>query len=293
MNAEQAGKRALVRPPGPRLAEGLVTHIERSDSVDGARALDQWHAYCAALEAAGFELAEVDPAPEHPDAVFIEDALVTVGDLAVVTAPGARERRDEVNGARVAARTLGLEVVELLDGHTGELDPHPGERELPDAREGHQGALIEAGEPVCLDGGDVLAVADTLYVGVGGRTTRAGAAALGRLVAETGRVVEVVPIARTLHLKSQVTALPDGVVVGYPPLVDDVSRWPDFLAVPEPEGAHVVVLGPQTILMSSAAPRSADLFRARGLDVVSVDVSEFVKLEGCVTCLSVRLHPYD
>lgn len=259
-------RRALVRAPSPRIAEGLVTHIARSDSVDLDRAQAQWHAYCAALADAGFELAEVAPAPEHPDGVFIEDALVLVGDLAVVTAPGAPERQDEVIGARAAAQALGLEVVEL----------------------------VAAGdEPVHLDGGDVLKVGSTIYVGVGGRTTQAGVAALARAVAGTGHSVQPVPISSTLHLKSQVTALPDGTVVGFPDLVDDASRWPRFLAVPEPDGAHVVVLAEDTVLMSAAAPRSADLFRSRGLSVIEVDVSEFVKLEGCVTCLSVRQHPFD
>lgn len=262
--------RALVRAPSPRLAEGLVTHVERSDSVDADLARRQWDAYRGALATAGFELIEVESAPDLPDSVFVEDALLTVGDLAIVTAPGARERREEVNGVRVAAHRLGLETVELADGHRGEHD-----------------------EPARLDGGDVLTIGDTLYVGVGGRTTHTGATALGRVVADAGRRVKVVPISRTLHLKSQVTALPDGTVVGHPPLVDDPERWDSFLAVPEPEGAHVVVLNEQTVLMSDAAPRSAELFRARGLSVVTVDVSEFVKLEGCVTCLSVRLHPFD
>ena len=266
-------RRALVRVPSPRLADGLVTHIARSDSVDPDRALAQWRDYCSALSAAGFELVEVDPAPEHPDSVFIEDALLVVGDLAVVTAPGARERRGEVNGARVAARELGLSVVELVDGHVTAGGDEP--------------------EPVHLDGGDVLKVGHTLYVGVGGRSTRSGAAALARLLADNDWHVEAVPISRTLHLKSQVTALPDGTVVGYAPLVDDVGRWPNFLEVPEQEGAHVVALDGQTVLMSDAAPASAQLFRDRGLSVVTVDISEFVKLEGCVTCLSVRQHPYD
>ena len=264
--------RAFVRRPGPQLAEGLVTHVERSDSVDVDRATQQWDAYCAALTGAGYALTEVAPAPEHPDSVFVEDALVVVGDLAVVTAPGAPERRDEVDGARRAAQALGLTVVELSEGHaTGG---------------GTSGS-------VHLDGGDVLKVGQTLYVGVGGRTTQAGAEALGRIVGGAGRVVEPVPISSTLHLKSQVTALPDGTVVGHPPLVDDASRWPSFLAVPEPEGAHVIALGEQTVLMSDAAPQSAALLRSRGLEVVELDVSEFVKLEGCVTCLSVRLHPWD
>jgi len=86
-----------------------------------------------------------------------------------------------------------------------------------------------------------------------------------------------------------VTALPDGTVVGYPPLVDDPTVWSSFLAVPEESGSHVVLLGGDTVLMSSDAPASKALFEERGWDVVAVDISEFIKLEGCVTCLSVRL----
>jgi dimethylargininase len=98
-----------------------------------------------------------------------------------------------------------------------------------------------------------------------------------------------VPTTKVLHLKSGVTALPDGTVIGHEPLVDDPSLWSSFLAVPEPQGAHVVLLDGSTVLMSAAAPRTRALLEARGLRVVAVDISEFEKLEGCVTCLSVRL----
>ena len=104
--------------------------------------------------------------------------------------------------------------------------------------------------------------------------------------------VEVVTVALTkaLHLKSAVTALPDGTIIGYEPVVDDPGVWGErFLAVPEEPGAHVVLLDNDALLMSSAAPQTADLFRQRGYRVIAVDISEFEKLEGCVTCLSVRL----
>ncbi|MGA8248759.1 MAG: N(G),N(G)-dimethylarginine dimethylaminohydrolase, partial [Nocardioides sp.] len=91
------------------------------------------------------------------------------------------------------------------------------------------------------------------------------------------------------HLKSAVTALPDGTVLGYPPLVDDPAVWPSFLAVPEESGAHVVLLGGDTVLMSTSAPHTRGLLEERGLDVVTTDIGEYEKLEGCVTCLSVRL----
>ena len=128
-----------------------------------------------------------------------------------------------------------------------------------------------------------------VWVGVGGRTNLSGVEQLRRAL--NGHRVEVVPVpvSKVLHLKSAVTALPDGTVLGYPPLVDDPSVWPEFLAVPEESGAHVVLLGGMSLLMSASAPRTAQLLAARGHDVTTVDISEFEKLEGCVTCLSVRL----
>ena len=83
--------------------------------------------------------------------------------------------------------------------------------------------------------------------------------------------------------------LPDGTVVGWGPVDDDPTVWHDFLAVPEEPGSHVVLLDSDTVLMSSAAPRTRRLYEERGLRVVAVDISEYEKLEGCVTCLSVRL----
>jgi len=96
-----------------------------------------------------------------------------------------------------------------------------------------------------------------------------------------------VPVSKVLHLKSAVTALPDGTVLGHPSTIDDASMWRSFLPMPEPEGGHVVVLADDAVLMAASAPESAELVRSLGYRVVTVDISEFEKLEGCVTCLSV------
>lgn len=254
--------RALVRRPGPKLAEGIVTHIERVP-VDLGAAVSQWEGYVAALRTHGWSTTEVEPADTCPDAVFVEDALVVFDDLAVVTRPGAAVRRGETAGAELAARAAGLEVVHV------------------DA-------------PATIDGGDVLKVDDgrdgrTVYVGVGGRTDVGAVAQLAELLMPRGWSVRGVPVSKVLHLKSAVTALPDGTVIGHPDLVDDVSVFDRFLRVPEPEGAHVVLLGGDRLLMSSSAPLTADLFRSMGYEPVCVDIGEFEKLEGCVTCLSVRI----
>ena len=248
---------ALVRRPSPLLADGLVTHIERSP-VDLDLAERQWQGYVDALTDNGWTVVEAPAADSHADGVFIEDPVFVHRDLAVLMRSGAEERRGETDG-----------LADVLVEH------------------GYRIAAIEA--PGTIDGGDILVHGDRVWVGLGGRTNQAGVDQLAALLGELGATVTGVPVTRVLHLKSAVTALPDGTVIGYPPLVDDISTWSDFLPVPEEPGAHVVLLGGDTVLMSAAAPESAALLTERGLDVVTVDISEYEKLEGCVTCLSVRL----
>ncbi len=114
-------------------------------------------------------------------------------------------------------------------------------------------------------------------------------AQLETMLSSRGWVVRPVPVRRVLHLKSAVTALPDGTIIGYPDHVDEVAVYDRFMAMPEPEGGHVVLLGDGRLLMSTSAPESADRLSAMGYNPVQVDISEFEKLEGCVTCLSVRI----
>ena len=251
------GRVALVRVPADNLADGLVTQIERS-AVDTDLADEQWDGYVSALIDNGWETVEVPTASELADSVFIEDAVVLFGGTAVVTSPGAESRRGETAAAEATVRGLGLRVTRI---------------ELPGT----------------LDGGDVLKVGTTVYVGRGGRTNAEGIRQLRALVSPLGYSVVAVPVTKVLHLKSAVTALPDGTVIGYPPLVDDPDIFDRFLGVPEAEGSAVVVLDHDAVLMSSAAPKSAALIADLGYRVVTVDISEFEKLEGCVTCLSVRV----
>jgi dimethylargininase len=248
---------ALVRRPGPRLADGLVTHIDRT-AVDLDLARQQWEAYAGALTSAGWRVVEVEPADDHPDAVFVEDPVVVHGDLAVIARSGAPERRGEAVGVERAVRDLGLRVVH-----------------------------IEA--PGTLDGGDVLRTGGTAYVGLGGRTNGVGIQQLATHLREFEIRVQAVPVERALHLKSACTALPDGTVVGWGPVVDDKEAFPAYEDVPEEGGAHVVHLADDHLLMAASAPRTAASYRSRGYAVTEVDVSEFERLEGCVTCLSVRI----
>ncbi len=162
--------------------------------------------------------------------MFVEDSAVVYGDLAVIARPGADERKPETDGTEKALAGLGYRI-----------------------------ARIEA--PGTLDGGDVLKHGGTVWVGLGGRTNQAGVDQLRDHLAPLGATVVGVPVTKVLHLKSAVTALPDGTVVGHDPLVDDPTVFPAYLSVPEEPGAHVVLLDGSTVLMSTSAPRTPGALR--------------------------------
>ncbi|MFI6826607.1 dimethylargininase [Kribbella sp. NPDC050241] len=248
---------ALVRRPSPRLAEGLVTHIRRTP-VDADLAVRQWQRYVDALDAHGWTTIEVPASDECPDGVFVEDTMVVYGDLAVIARSGADERRPEAAEAERTVAAQGYRITHIT-------------------------------EPGTLDGGDILKIGSTVYAGQGGRTNDEGIRQLREAFAPLGAEVRAVPVRKVLHLKSAVTALPDGTVIGYEPLVDDPQAFESFRPMPEEAGSHVVLLGEGRLLMAASAPESAKLLEQFGYTPVVVDISEFEKLEGCVTCLSVRL----
>ena len=247
---------SLIRPPSSRLAEGIVTHIGRTE-VDVVLARDQHAAYAGALAACDWTVRPVPAADDCPDSVFVEDTVVVCEDLAVLTRSGAEVRRPEVAGVADLVGALGLRA-----------------------------ARIEA--PGTLDGGDVLQTGSSVYVGRGGRTNGEGIRQLRALLAPLGRTVIAVPLRRVLHLKSAVTALPDGTFLLLPDLVPS-ELFPAVRPVQEEGGCHVVPLGGDRVLIAASAPRTAALLDDLGFTPVVVDIGEFEKLEGCVTCLSVLL----
>ena len=246
----------LVRAPSSRLAEGIVTHISRTP-VDVTAAQAQHAAYASALADNGWDIEQAPAADDCPDSVFVEDTVVSCGGLAVLTRPGAAARRPEVAGVARTVQSLGLRTASIA-------------------------------EPGVLEGGDVLQAGSTVYVGRGGRTNGEGIRQLRSLLAPLGRTVIGVPLGNVLHLKSAVTALPDGTFLLLPDLVP-AGLFPAVRPVTEEAGCHVVPLGGDRVLIAASAPRTAGLLDDLGFTPVVVDISEFEKLEGCVTCLSVLL----
>jgi len=261
---------AVTRPVSASLARCELTHLAR-EPIDVARATAQHAAYEQALRSLGATLVRVSPAPELPDAVFVEDTAVVLDEVAVVTRPGAPSRAAEtpaVASVLAAYRTV---------------------------------CSMEA--PATLDGGDVLRLGRTLHVGRSShphhthhthhplhtnRTNQAGIDQLERFVAPFGYQVVPVEFTGCLHLKSAVTALADDLLLLNPAWVS-ASSFPGREAVlvddREPHGANALRFA-GTILYPSHCPRTCDRLVDRDLHVVVTDCSELAKAEGAVTCCS-------
>ncbi|AWB88352.1 dimethylargininase [Salinibacterium hongtaonis] len=247
----------LVRLPASTLAEGQVTHIDRLP-VDPEEADREWDAYVEVFSDHGWKIVEIPVAEGLADSVFVEDNAVVIDDLAIIGVAGTPSREGESEAVETALRNHRLRIEHIT-------------------------------APGTLEGGDVLRVGSTVYVGSSSRTNAEGIRQLRALLSPRGFDVVAVPVSRALHLKSAVSALPDGTVLGYAPLLDQPGLFSRLLPVPEPEGAAVVALDSTTVLMSESAPQSAELVRSLGYTVFTTPISQFERLEGCVTCLSVRI----
>ena len=227
-----------------------------------ALATRQHHAYCEALQDAGLRVIRLAPDPALPDSPFVEDAVVVIGDTAVLTHPGAPSRRGEVQA----------------------IEPEV-------ARHFRSVRRIEA--PGTLDGGDVCDCGDQVLIGVSARTNETGAEQLARVVQDAGRCptfVDVRQLRRLLHLKSGVTYLGNRRVAVAPTLADraELDCYEKVLLEEDEAYAANAVRVNDVLLVAAGYPRFAHTLHDLGYAVVPLDVSEFRKMDGGLSCLSLR-----
>jgi dimethylargininase len=265
----------LTRLPSSSLAHGLLTHISDSrSSISPSRALAQWHAYRAVFAAYGWTLCDVPPCDAAPDSVFVEDVLLYLPSFT------------DVPAALLLTRTPTLErASERVDAGT-----------FASSLAASRGlAFLEMPQDAHLEGGDILKLPSlrTLYVGQTSRTSARGLAALRELAEPRGWRVLGVHIDKALHLKSAMTALPDGTILAHAPLLsEEARRLPRLREVHEAEGVAVVHLNRTAtatqaearegssstkgaLLISAAAPRTAQMLREMGWHVECVHIDEF------------------
>lgn len=244
---------AFVKPPAFSYANALTT--ERNPRpVDLALARQQHFAYVAALRELGLNVTELAPDENFPDACFVQDVALSIDGQLIVTRPGAESRRGEPDAMMDALRSTGLPMQRIV-------------------------------APATLDGGDVLVTEDAVYVGL---SARSNADAVTQLQGLLRRKVIGVPLPAGLHLLSSCSYLGAGrlLITRECAACPELQSFEHFVIAPEEAtAANVLVLG-QHALMSAGYPLTESLLRSAGIQTHPLDMSEFEKRDGGVTCLS-------
>jgi dimethylargininase len=247
--------KAIVREVSRRFADCELTYIDR-ESIDIGRAREQHAAYVETLSRLGVEVVVLPEEAELPDSTFVEDTAVVLDEIAVMCPVGAASRKPESKS--VAIELCKYRPVKGLNGNSS------------------------------MDGGDVLQIGQTVYVGGSARTNKFAEDELKKLVYPYGYSLKAVRTTGCLHLKTGCTYVGRGIVLINREWIDawelDSVRLLD-VPVDEPFGANVLKIE-ETLVVPASSPKTADLLRRQNFDVRTVDISEFQKAEAGVTCLS-------
>jgi dimethylargininase len=244
---------ALTRQVSASLASCELTFLERQP-IDVERARAQHRDYETALRELGARVISLPAAEEFPDAVFVEDPALVLDEVAVITRPGAESRRGETVGIAAA---------------------------LAPFRE-----LREISSPGLLEGGDVIRVGKTLYVGLSTRTNSVGIVQLDELLRAFGYRIVAVDVRGCLHLKSGACwAGGETILANREWIGCGAFEGLQVLDVAEPAAADVLPIGGR-VLIPSNFPRTAEALERHGFRPRAIDVSELQKAEAGVTCMS-------
>lgn len=247
---------AIVRPVPDSIGSCELTHVDRTP-IDLELAREQHRSYADTLQALGCELIELPALHEHPDSVFVEDPAFVLDEVAIIARSGAESRRGEAASvAEALARFRPCRTIEA---------------------------------PGCIDGGDVVLLGRTLYVGDSTRTNQDAHAQLRSILEPFGYDIRPIPLERCLHLKTGATAIADDAVLCNPAWVDPavfdglrvIESDPD-----EPFSANVVRVG-STLVADSAWSRTNRRLEDAGFELAPIHLGELTKAEGSVTCSSI------
>jgi dimethylargininase len=246
---------AITRAVSPTLGDCQLAHLDRQP-IDVDKAIAQHRAYEACLSELGARVVSLPAAAECPDGVFVEDPVLVLDEVAIVTRMGAEPRRAE-------SESLSHEVAKFRE-------------------------LRRLTEPATLEGGDVMRIGKTLYVGWSKRTNRAGIDQLGELVAPFGYRVIGVDVSGCLHLKSACCYLGGDRILANREWFDHTALAGfNIIDVPpnEARGANVLRIG-DSVLIPSVFKWTAETLKAQGFQPRPLDTMELMKAEAGVTCMS-------
>jgi len=248
---------AITRLPGENFADGITTsHLGRPSFP---LILQQHEAYRQALRNLGLQVTVLPAEPTFPDAYFVEDPAIITPRLAVITHPGAPARQgEEITLEPVLARYR---------------------------------PLVHITPPGTVDGGDVMIVEDHFFIGLSERTNHAGASQLAGFLASVGYTSEPVPVASGLHLKSGVNYLGKNTLLLTRTLADYLGfdNYEKILLDEDEEYAANTLWINDTLLMPKGFPKTHRKLTGLGMDILELDVSEVRKMDGGLTCMSLRI----
>jgi len=253
-------KNAIVRTPGSNFAEGLTTVDLGVPQLN--KVLEQHSLYCAALQECGLAITTIAADLHHPDSTFVEDTAVITPRGAILTHPGAASREGEVTAIRPALSSF-----------------------FPTM------SRIEA--PGTLDGGDICEAEDHFFLGLSHRTNEEGTKQLAAHLAAQGytsSTIDVRGMSSILHLKSGISYIGDNTLV----VMEEIATNPQFagytlIRVSEEESyAANCVRVNDLVLVAAGFPRLTAELIARGFQPLVLDMSEFQKMDGGLSCLSLR-----
>jgi dimethylargininase len=249
-------KQAIVRVPGETFARGITTAVCKEPDLDRMRI--QHADYVDKLRSIGLKIIVLPPQRQFPDGHFVEDTAVVTSQVAVIANPGAESRRGEA--ASIADALAPFRDIERI---------HP---------------------PGTLDGGDVLMAGDHFFVGISERTNEEGASQLCRILQRCGHTCSKVPVADGLHLKSSVnwlggdTLILAGAFAGH----NGFDGYRKILVPPEELPACNTLWVNGNLLVPAGFPRTTEKISGLGMPVTVLDMSESQKMDGGLTCLSIR-----
>jgi dimethylargininase len=250
--------RAIVRRPGTSFVDGITTANLGKPNL--LRALAQHDAYIAALEQCGLDVTVLAADERYPDSTFIEDTAILTRRLAIITNPGAESRNGEKHATRDAVQQF-YDKVEKIE------------------------------TPGTLDGGDVMEISGHFFIGLTARTNARGARRFISILEQNGYTGSTVSLKNFLHLKTGVTWLGGRDLLAAGELIDNPA-FRDFNIIPvSPEEAYAAncIRVNDRLIMPAGFIHTQKEMAGRGYDLVEVEMSEFQKMDGGLSCLSLRL----
>lgn len=254
-------KNVIVRKPSKNFADGITTSNLGKPNYE--KALKQHEQYIEALKKCGCNVTILDADEKYPDSTFVEDVAIVTEKCAIITKPSASSRKGE-------------------------------EKEIIDVLKKFYNNIEFLYDNACLDGGDILRFENHFYIGQSKRTNAEGAKQLTKILNKYGYTTSTVPVKKILHLKTGIVYLKENTFIGTGEFINN-DIFKDFTVINvdrrEAYSANCILINDNVIIPKNF-PNSKKALIDAGYKTIEVEMSEFEKMDGGLTCLSLRI-PVD